>query len=306
MSAVPGAPAQALTVGALLPVAVLALVWGCNWPVLKMGVSELPPLTFRALTLPFAALGLLLVARLSGEAIGIPRGLRLRVALLALFNIGGWNALVLFGVEQLPAGRSAIIAYTMPIWCVLFSLVLLHEPLDRRKIAGLVLGMVGMAVLLGDDVRHLQRAPTAALFILGAALCWAFGTVLLRKWKLALPPNALAGWMMLLGWLPIVVLAPVLSPGPLPEFSGRAWFAILYNIFLAGTLAHWAWFTLVRTLPIAVSSMASLPVPIVGVFAGMLTLGERPGPGEWTALVLVLAAMVAVLWPGKPPPRSRR
>ena len=69
MSAVPGAPAQALTVGALLPVAVLALVWGCNWPVLKMGVSELPPLTFRALTLPFAALGLLLVAKLSGEAV---------------------------------------------------------------------------------------------------------------------------------------------------------------------------------------------------------------------------------------------
>ena len=171
----------------------LALVWGCNWPVLKMGVSELPPLTFRALTLPFAALGLLLVAKLSGEAIGIPRGLRLRVALLALFNIGGWNALVLFGVEQLPAGRSAIIAYTMPIWSVLFSLVLLHEPLDRRKIAGLVLGMIGMAVLLGDDVRHLQRAPTAALFILGAALCWAFGAVLLRKWKLAAADDRAVG-----------------------------------------------------------------------------------------------------------------
>jgi drug/metabolite transporter (DMT)-like permease len=286
---------QTLTARSLLPVAVLALVWGCNWPILKMGVTEIAPLTFRGLTLPFAAVGMLLVARLSGESIRVPRALWARVALLALFNIGGWNALVLFGVAQLPAGRSAIIAYTMPIWTVLFSLALLHEPLSRRKIAGMALGMIGMAVLLGEDVRHLQRSPVAALFILGASLSWAFGTVLLRKWRLPLPQNTLSGWMMLLGWLPIAVLAPLLAPGPLAAPSPRAWFAILYNVFLAGTLAHWAWFTLARTLPVAISSMASLPVPIVGVFAGMLVLGERPGPGEWVALAFVLAAMVAVL-----------
>jgi drug/metabolite transporter (DMT)-like permease len=108
--------------------------------------------------------------------------------------------------------------------------------------------------------------------------------------------------MMLLGWIPIAILAPFFAAGPLTMPSGRAWFALLYNIFLAGTLAHWAWFTLARTLPVAVSSMASLPVPIVGVFAGMLVLGERPGPSEWIALALVVAAMVAVLWAPKPVP----
>jgi len=294
-----GAPASGLTLRALLQVAVLALVWGCNWPVLKMGVSLLPPLTFRGLTLPFAALGLLAVAKLSGESIRLPRRLWGEVALLALLNIGGWNALVLFGVAQLPAGRSVIIAYTMPIWTVLFSLVLLREPFGRRKAVGLVLGMAGLALLVGDDLRQLQRAPTAMLYILGASTCWALGTVLLRKWKPPLPPNALSGWMMLLGWVPIALLAPLASPGPLPELTGAAWFAILYNVFLAGTLAHWAWFTLVRTLPVAVSSMASLPVPVVGVFAGMLVLGERPRAGEWLALALVLGAMVAVLWPDR-------
>ena len=298
MSAAAGGPGSGLTLRSLVPVALLALLWGCNWPVLKLGVSLLPPLTFRALTLPFAALGMLAVAKLSGESIRVPRRLWGEVATLALLNIGGWNALVLFGVAQLPAGRSVIIAYTMPIWAVLFSLVLLHEPLGRRKAAGLVLGMAGLALLLGDDIRQLQRAPTAALFILGASTCWALGTVLLRMWKPPLPPNALAGWMMLLGWVPIALLAPVVAPGPLPTLGGGAWFAILYNIFLAGTLAHWAWFTLVRTLPVAVSSMSSLPVPIVGVFAGMVVLGERPGPWEWAALALVVCAMVAVLWPG--------
>jgi drug/metabolite transporter (DMT)-like permease len=116
------------------------------------------------------------------------------------------------------------------------------------------------------------------------------------------PQNTLSGWMMLLGWLPIAAMAPVFATGPLHVATPTAWFAVLYNIFLAGTVAHWAWFTLARTLPAAISSMSSLPVPIVGVFSGMLILGETPGTGEWAALGLVVAAMVAVLWTAKPPP----
>jgi len=280
---------------------VLALVWGINWPVLKLGVTEIAPLTFRALTLPFAALGLLAIARATGDSIRVPRPLWAKVALLGVANITGWNGLLLFGLQQLPAGRSAIIAFTMPIWSVLFSLALLHEPLSGRRIAGLALGMLGMGVLLGDDIGHIQRAPTAALLVLGAAICWALGTVLLRKWKPPLPQTALTGWMMLLGWIPLAALAPFFSGQPLRSPSAAGWFALVYNMFLAGTLAHWAWYSLARTLPVAVSSMSSLPVPIVGVFSGMLLLGERPGLGEWTALALVVAAMVGVLWVPKPP-----
>jgi drug/metabolite transporter (DMT)-like permease len=296
-------PAPHITAAALFPVAVLALVWGCNWPVLKLGVTEIAPLTFRALTLPFAGLGLLAVAGMSGASIRIARTLWLKVAALALFNIAGWNGLLLFGVQQLPAGRSAILAFTMPVWSVLFSLALLHEPLSKRKVAGMALGVLGLGVLLGEDIRHLQRTPTAALFIVGAAISWALGTVLLRKWKLPVPQNTLSGWLMLAGWMPLAILAPLLSPpGPLTMPSTGAWIAVFYNIFLAGTFAHWAWFTLARTLPVVVSSMSSLPVPIVGVFAGMLVLGERPGPAEWMALALVVAAMVAVLWTPKREP----
>lgn len=283
----------------LLLVAILTLVWGCNWPVLKLGVTELAPLTFRGTTLPFAAIGLLLAARLSGDSIAIPRALWGKVLALALFNITAWNGLILFGVQQMPAGRSAILAYTMPVWTVLFGMALLHEPLSRRKVAGLVLGMLGMAVLLGEDVRHITRSPVGTLFIVAAAVSWAFGTVLLRRWKPPLPQNTLTGWMMLIGWLPIAVCVPLFDPHPLDSLghmSGTAWFAVLYNIFLAGTVAHWAWFTMARTLPVAVSSLSSLPVPVVGVLSGILFLGERPGPSEYIALALVLASLGAVLF----------
>ena len=282
------------------PILVLTLVWGCNWPILKMGVTELAPLTFRSLTLPLAAVGMLIVSRLSGESISIPRALWRRLFVLALFNIGFWNGFVLFGVQQMPAGRSAILAYTMPIWATMIAALVLHERLSRRKLLGLALGVAGMAVLIGEQITVVRAAPFGALMILAAAIAWAMGTVLLRKWQLPVAQNTLSGWMMLLGWVPLALLAPVFDPQPLSvalaNLSARGWFAIGYNIFLAGTLAHWAWFTLARTLPVAVSSLSSLPVPVVGVFSGIVLLGERPGPQEWIALALVVAALFTVLF----------
>lgn len=291
---------------AFVPIAILALVWGINWPILKIGVSEIAPLTFRAFTLPFAAVGMLLVARASGDAITVPREWWWRVVVLSFFNIAGWNAVVLFGVQQLPAGRSAILAYTMPIWATLIAMTVLHEPLNRRKIVGLLLGMSGMIVLLGEDIRHVRSTPVGALLILFAAMLWAVGTVLLRKWKPPIAQNTLSGWMMLIGWAPLAIAAPFFETHPasyLLHLSAGAWFAVLYNIFLAGTVAHWAWFRLARTLPVAISSLTSLPVPVVGVIAGMIVLGERPGVAEFVALGLVLASLVAVLFQASGEPK---
>ena len=285
---------------AALPIGVLTLVWGCNWPILKMGVTELAPLTFRSLTLPLAAIGMLIVARLSRDSVRVPRAWWPKLVALALLNIGCWNGFVLFGVQQLPSGRSAILAYTMPIWATMIAAVVLRERLSPRKLVGLALGIAGMAVLIGEQIGAVRAAPFGALMILAAAIAWAMGTVLLRKWQLPVPQNTLSGWMMLLGWIPLALLAPLFDPqslaASLAGLSFRGWFALVYNVFLAGTLAHWAWFTLARTLPVAVSSLSSLPVPVVGVFSGIILLGERPGPQEWIALALVVAALFTVLF----------
>src|SRR5206468_6699072 len=202
---------------ALAPIAVLTLVWGCNWPILKIGVTDLAPLTFRALTLPFAAIGLLMVAQLSGDSIRIPREWWSRVGALAALNIAGWNGFGLFGVQQLPAGRSAILAYTMPLWATLIATYVLSEPLGKRKLSGLLIGTTGMAILIGDELRVISRAPLGVAMILAAAVTWAFGTVLLRKWKPPLPQNTLTGWMMVVGWLPIALAAPFFDATPLVD-----------------------------------------------------------------------------------------
>jgi drug/metabolite transporter (DMT)-like permease len=301
MSAPAAEAARPSLASSITLVGVLGLTWGCNWPVLKIGVTALAPLTFRTTTLPFAALGLLAIAKLSGEHVRIPRAWWWRVAVLAFFNITLWNVLIVFGVQQVPAGRSAIIAYTLPIWSVLFALWLLHEPLSPRKVAGLVLGIAGMVVLLGEEAMNVRRAPVGTLLILGAAIAWGLGTVLLRRWAPPLPHSALTGWMMLLGWIPVAIAAPAFDPhlASLGGMSGGALFAVLYNVFLSGAIANWAWFRMARTLPVAVSSLSSLLVPVIGVFSGMLFLGERPGASEFVALALVLASVACVMWPAR-------
>jgi drug/metabolite transporter (DMT)-like permease len=293
---------------AALAIVVIALVWGCNWPVLKMGVSEMAPLTFRTLTLPLAAFGMLGVARLVGDEIRIPRAFWPHLLGLSLFNITLWNGFVLFGVQQLPAGRSSILAYTMPIWATAIAALVLHEPVSRRKLVGLALGAAGMAVLIGDQIVVVRAAPFGAIMIVLAAMSWAYGTVLLRQWRPTMPQNALSGWMLLIGWVPIALLAPFFDSQPLgaelASLSARGWFSLVYNVFLAGTLANLAWFLLARSMPVAVSSLSSLPVPIVGVISGMIVLGERPGPTEWIALALVLGGLFSVLF--QPVGRGRR
>jgi len=267
---------------------------------MKIGVAEIAPLTFRALTLPFAGIGLLGIALAQRQSIRVPRTLWWPLGWLSLFNIAGWNGFVMFGVQHLPAGRSAILGYTMPLWATLCAVIVAGERLTVRRVVGLALGMAGMLVLIGDEMHLLGGALFGVAMILIAALSWGLGTALLRRWPMPMSPVALTGWMIVLGWIPMALLAPVFDPTPLPtelaRLSWRGWSALAYNILPGGLLANWAWFTLARSLPVSLSSLLSLPIPVAGVFAGMAFLGERPGPSEWVALVFVVTALFVVMF----------
>jgi hypothetical protein len=117
---------------------------------------------------------MLLVAQISGDVIRIPARWWPRLAVLALFNIAGWNAFVLFGVQQMPAGRSAILAYTMPIWATLIATFVLREPLSRRKPWDWPRNLWhGAAHRRGDCV--IRQAPFGAVMIVSAAICGRSG-----------------------------------------------------------------------------------------------------------------------------------
>ncbi len=276
----------------------LTLAWGFNWTALKVALAEVPPWTFRSLCLGLGSLVLFLALRAGGQRLVLPHGQWGRLWLLALLNITAWNMLIAFGVALIPSGRAAILAYTMPVWAVPLSVWLLGERITGAKLVGLALGLGGLALLLGESFVSLGAAPLGSLLVLGAALSWALGTVLQKRFPVSMPAGPYTAWIMLLGGVPIFAGAllfedlSALGKVGLPAALGTA-----YNVFIAFAFAHWAWIKIATSVPVSVFSISMLIIPVVGVLSGMLFLGERPTWAEYAALGMVIAALVTVLRP---------
>jgi drug/metabolite transporter (DMT)-like permease len=278
--------------------AALTLAWGFNWTALKVALSEVPPWIFRALCLGLGSAVLFAALRAGGQRLAVPKGQWGRLALLAVLNITCWNMLVAFGVALIPSGRAAILAYTMPVWAVPMSIWVLGERVTARKFAGLLLGMVALALLLGEHLLSLGAAPLGSLLVLGAALTWALGTVLQKRYPVAVAVGPYTAWIMLLGGVPI--FAGTLLFEDWRSLAGIGlWPAlgVAYNVFIAFAFAHWAWIKIATSVPVSVFSISMLIIPVIGVLSGILFLGERPSWAEIAALVLVLGALATVIRP---------
>jgi drug/metabolite transporter (DMT)-like permease len=277
----------------------LTLCWGFNWPMMKIALSELPVWSFRAACIGGGAVGLFAIARFQGLRVRLRSDEFRRLALASLVNVTGWNLMIGYGVSLMPAGRSAILAYTMPLWTVILSALFLHERFTLRKAAGVALGMSGLALLLGSELMHLGAAPAGALFIIGASLSWATGTIIIRRWPVDLPTTSFVAWQLSLGGLPVLLGAAILDSGSLRPISAAATGALLYSTFVAFVFCHWAWFKLATTAPASIAAMSTMMIPVVGVFSGMIVLGEQPQWQEYAALLLVTLALATVLIPGR-------
>ena len=139
-------------------------------------------------------------------------------------------------------------------------------------------------------------APIGALFMLGAAVTWGFGTVLFKKFTWTAPVAALVGWQLLVAMVPISIVA--VATEPFPDFTALSVPAIISLVYLFTipmVFCQWAYFKVVMIFPAAIAAMGTLAVPIVGVYSSALILGEPVGWQELVALVLTCSALCAVL-----------
>ncbi len=287
---------KSLPVAGFFLLAALSLFWGLNWPGMKIALGELPIWWFRAMSVSAGAFGLLTIAYFS-NGVRYPAAWEIKPLLIcAVFNILGWHLFTGYGVSLMPAGRASIIAFTMPVWASLFSSVILGEPITRLKLIGLALGVAGLATLIGPDLVVLQTAPVGAAFMLGAAVSWAIGTVLFKKYAWTSPVVALVGWQLLIGAVVITLGAAILEPVPdLTRLSDRAILALAYLFALPMVFCQWAYFKVVRMFPAAIAAIGTLAVPVVGVYSSALILGEPVGWPELTAMALICCALAVVL-----------
>lgn len=293
---------QALSRRQLVVLVLLTLTWGINWPVMKLGVTHYPPLSFRALSmwLGLPVLGLALVVL--KVPFTVPRRDWRELLWLTATNMLVWHVCIIFAVRELSSGRAAILGYTMPIFSAVIGALFFANALSRRGWVGVSAAALGVLLLLWHELTHLAGRPLGVLLALLAAACWALGTQLLRRTTIAAPALALSFWMTLLTAILMAVLAALFESPQWRVPDATATWAILFNAVLIFGFAHAAWTYLARGLPPVASTLSVMMIPVLGVFSGALWLKEAVHWQDWVAVALMMVAIASVLWPARREP----
>ena len=281
----------------------LTLMWGVNWPMMKLSLHETTPLMFRASTMMLGASWLFFYVARKGERMRPARGEWAAIGLLALPNVLGWHTLSIFGVQELASGRAAILGFTMPIFTVLLGAAFFGERVTPRVRVAVVSVAIAIGLLLWHEIARLSGRPSGIAWMLSAAFSWALGTLMFRRSRLALSPLVVTVWMLLIGSVVVAALALALEPMPQPlKFSIPMWISLAYGVVINYGFAQLIWFGMARSLPPATSAMSIMAIPLVGTLSATLIVGEMPHWQDWLAMGFVMLAIASVLWPTRPAP----
>jgi len=275
----------------------LAVVWGVNFVVIKVGLDHFPPLLFSALRFLVAAVPAILVLRHPGARW---RWVALVALTLAILKFG----LLFTGMSAgMPPGLSSLVLQTQAVFTAVFAMLLLGERLTRWQVAGLAVALAGVGLIALDLG---TTSPLGAfVLVLGAAALWGISNVAIRR---ASPPDMLRFmvWVSALATLPLFALSALVE-GPqrgwdaLRTVTWPAVGAVAFVGILATVVGFGVWGYLIRTYSASTVAPVSLLVPVFGMGAAALLLDERITPLRLVAAVLIIAGVLAGVLTGRTP-----
>ncbi len=277
----------------LFLIAAIGLFWGLNWPAVKIILGEIPPWTLRAIGFSLGAAILAAIAVWRRETLRPAPREWCMIAVAGLLTVFGFNVLTAFGQLLTQTSKAAIIAFTMPVWASLFAYVFLAEAFTRYRALALIMGMAGLVLLSSEDIPAFTANPAGPLLMLGSAISWAAGTVLLKGTDWTLGPIARAAWMVGFSAVPAVAMALAIdSPAQLPWPSTTVLATLAYHVAFPMVACYVAWVLLVARLPAGVAAIGTLIIPVVGVLSAVVILGDPLTWQRLAALALVLASIL--------------
>ncbi len=276
----------------------LAVIWGAAFLFISVAVREVEPMTYVWLRLTMAAAAMWLFLWWRGEKAGLPRKIWGSIAVLALFN----NAIpfVLFGWGQthIASGLAAILNSTTPIWGVVVAhLYTDDEKLSGRKLAGVLLGFGGVAVMIGPALLgSLGDNVLAQLACVTAALCYAFAGVWARRYRgMGVSPISVTTGQLSAGALMMLPLALLVDRPWLDAIPSLAAIgAILALAVVCSAFAYILYFRLIDRAGATNALLVTLLVPPVAIVLGALVLNEVIEPRDFAGLGLIALGLAAI------------
>lgn len=277
----------------------VALIWGVNIPIMKIGLEQVDVYVFNAVRLAVSALVLAVFAYREQQRRGWPQwGVpRRRIVLYAILVGAAYQLMFLMGIARTTAGNTALIISTAPMWTALLATIFLGEKLRRLAWIGLTIALAGTVIVAFQkgDVSAGEDYLLGNVIVLGAALMWAAGTVYSRPLLKEISPMQLSAAAVVIA-LPVHLLIALGSyQESLPALSSISlWMIILYSGVLSSGLAQPMWNFGVRRAGAAHAAIIQNAIPLIAIVAAWFSRGEAPTAAQLFGGALILLGLGAM------------
>ena len=271
---------------AIVAIALLALVWGYNWVVIKVATEGASPFAIVAIRTVLGSAALFIVAAFGRRPLKSPPWKW--TALIGFFQIALMTTLQTLALATGGAGKTTVLVYTFPFWIVLLSIIFLDERLTRMRGIAVLCAAAGLAfVLYPLDVGHAIWSNVLALC---SAFSWAIGSIITKRFRATNDVDLISftAWQMAYGALPVVIIV-LLLPHQYVHFTMPEIASLAYIVLLGTALAFWLWFFIMERLTATTAGISSLLAPVVAVIAAWIQLGEKPGTPELIGMLLIVS-----------------
>jgi drug/metabolite transporter (DMT)-like permease len=257
---------------------ILCGIWGSTWLFIKLGLTDLPPLTFAGIRFFFASLILTLLILARGVRWPRARKEWLVIAVVGLLQFSLNYGLVFWGEQRIPSGLAAVLQSTFPA----FGLVIAHfylpeERLTAKKVIGVLLGFIGVAVIFSDQLTIAGKgALLGSIALVLSAFFGSYGNVLVKAYGTQIDPFVLAAGQMLCGFPPLLALGIATEGSPFGlRWTPLAILSLAYLVIIGSVIAFTLFYWLVRHMDVTNTMLIALVTPVVAVLLGMIVLHEQ-------------------------------
>ena len=257
---------------------ILCGIWGSTWLFIKIGLDDLPPLTFAGIR--FVLASLILVLLVLARRARWPRT-RSEWALIAVVGVLQFTlnyGLVFWGEQHISSGLAAVLQSTFPAFGLVFAhLYLPQERMTPGRVVGVLLGVFGVAVIFSDQLSVAgSMALLGSIALVLSAFFGSYGNVLVKAYSGKIDPQILAAGQMVFGFVPLLAIGIATEGNPFHfHWTTMAVVSMLYLVVVGSVVAFALYYWLVRNMDVTNTMLIALVTPVVAVILGMIVLHEK-------------------------------